>query len=871
MTAPQGLTTDFGGDGVQTTDAAPRLSWLPVEGTASYELEAKVGVATLTASASTHRYVVWPWKPLASGTRVAWRVGAEGAWSAWHRFEVGLLDADWTAAWISPPATQDPGYGERPAHRLSKTFDLDAVPESARLYATALGVYEAFVNGERVGTAELSPGSTSYDRTLYAQASDVTGLLRLGENTIDVVVSDGWYRGQVGAHRRPAQWGIETAARAELHVTDAGGSRRVAGTDGDWVATASDIVRADLMEGQAVDQRVKPGVGRPVRVGIVEAPPITWSPAPPVRVVETIEPVGVRQVRDGVWVVDFGQNTSGWVRLADVGPADTRTVLEFGEHVDVNGEVTTAHLDSGGDGQEPVVFSQRDEVLSDGSGEAFEPRHTVHGFRYVRVTREGAAFDPESVVMQVVHSDLQGAGSFDCSDTDLVRWWKATEWSFRGNAVDVPTDCPTRERLGWTGDYQVFVETATRMFDVSGFSRKWLTSVRDDQLDDGRIANFSPDGRQIKRNLTDPFAIMTGSAGWGDAIAHVPWVLYRNYGDLGVLEENYEALVRWVDWAAATAASGRHPSRVERSAEAAEHERYVWDSSFHWGEWSEPVPVAADGARLDPMKTNPMGWFMADKGEVGTAFLYRSASTLAQIAALLGHHADAERYASLAERVRDAWQVEFLGDDGLTVADTQASYVRSLAFGLVKDALAGAAASRLVELVEAGGDHLSTGFLATADLLPVLADAGHADVAFRVLFQRSSPSWLGMLDRGATTIWEDWDGVDADGVAHESLNHYSKGAAARFLHSHVLGLRQADDSVAWERFVVAPLVPPGVTWASGHLDTPQGRIEVAWEATGGELSVSVQVPVGAHATVALPNGMLGAVGSGHHQISGGAL
>lgn len=868
-TAPTRLGVDAGGDDFPTTGSNPRLSWWPAPGPAplGHDLEAEVdGTPAVRAEIGAEfSFVPWPGDPLSSGQQVSWRVRSSsesGAspWSAWHSFEVGLLDADWTASWISPPEGDDPGYGRRPARVLATTFEVDGDVARARLYATALGLYEAFVNGQRVGTTELAPGSTSYDRTLHAQAYDVTDLLVRGANTVELVVSDGWYRGQVGAHRRPAQWGTEVAARAELHLTDAAGATRVVGTDGQWWATASTITRADLMDGQATDQRVEPGTPRPVRVGVVDGPPISWSPAPPVRVVESRPVEALTTVSDGVQVADFGQNASGWVRLADPGPSGTRTVLEYGEHVGRDGDLTTAHLDSGGHGQETVVFVQRDEVVSDGSGEPFEPRHTVHGFRYVRLTRTAGDTDAPAIAagslsQQVVHTDLRSTGSFACSDPDLTRLWEVVHWSFRGNAVDVPTDCPTRERLGWTGDYQVFVSTAARLFDVHGFSRKWLTSVRDDQLDDGRIANFSPDGRQIKHHLDDQFAMMTGSAGWGDAIAHVPWTLYCEYGDLAALEENYDALVRWVDWAAGTAASARHQARIQRSAEPLAHEQYLWDGSFHWGEWCEPVPLTADGVRLDPVKTNPMGWFMADKGEVGTAFLFRSADTLARVAELLGRDEDAVRYAELARHVRDAWRTEFLGEDGRTAGDTQASYVRALAFGLVPADVVDAAASRLAELVMEADGHLATGFLATADLLPVLADHGHADLAFRVLLQRTYPSWLGMLDRGATTIWEDWDGVDADGVAHESLNHYSKGAAARFLHTHVLGLRQDDDSIAWERFTVAPVVHPTMTWAEGHLDTPRGRIFVAWAADGDDgVRVSVDVPAGASAKVELPDG-----------------
>lgn len=877
--APYDLRIDSGGDEFTVSEATPRLSFAVPMGAGvetGFELEAVVDGelrSSVPFGAGEHLFIEWPWLPLSSGQRVRWRARAVSGdtlsdWSDWSSFECGLLDADWTAEWISPVEHDDPGYGARGAHTLAHTFEASGIV-SARLYSTALGVYDARINGERVGTAELSPGSTSYDRTLYAQAADVTGLLADGANSIEIELSDGWYRGQVGAFRLPAGWGTTLAARAELHLELADGTRQVVGTDQDWTSAGSTVTRADLMDGQTTDFRVSGGEREPVIVGAVAGPPITWSPAPPVRVVETRDAVNANRLADDTWVLDFGQNASGWLRLADLGPAGIRTVVDYGEYVGPDGDLDTSHLDSTKPGEPDVVFVQHDEVVSGGGGEVFEPRHTVHGFQFVRITRQGAPFEPASAQMQVVQTDLRRTASFESSDPDLNRLHEIADWSFRGNAVDVPTDCPTRERLAWTGDYQVFAPTAARLYDVLGFTRKWLRSVRDDQLDDGRVANFSPDGRRIKHKLDDQFAMMTGSSGWGDAITFVPWEMYAAYGDARVLEENWDAMVRWVEWELGAARANRHHSRVERSAEPLPHEEYLWDGTFHWGEWTEPVAKAEDGSRLDPIKTNPMAWFMADKGEVGTAYLYRSTQILADAAAVLGRTGDSAKYAAIAERVLDAWRSEFVTDDGRTVQDTQAAYVRALSFGLIPESLRPAAAQRLVELIREAGTHLGTGFLSTGDLLPVLADTGHADVAYDLLFQRSAPSWMYMIDRGATTVWEDWEGIDGDGVAHESLNHYSKGAVIRFLHTHTLGLRQDPESIAWESFTIAPLPGGGVSWAKGHLDSPQGRICVEWRIDGDALVLEADIPAGSRATVVFPDGTMRVAESGAFTGSGG--
>ncbi|WP_410793266.1 family 78 glycoside hydrolase catalytic domain [Kribbella sp. C-35] len=858
--APDRLRIDSGGDQFTVSGPSPRLAWrLPrtVTGQSAYELEATVDgtpLARVTRTSPEHLFIAWPWAPLRSCQRVTWRVRVRDGevssdWSEPSGFEVGLRTENWTARWISPIEDVDVGYGNRPAYALSTRFEVTSEVTSARLYATALGVYEAFVNGRRAGTAELTPGSTSYDHTLYAQAMDVTNAVRRGDNRLEVLLSDGWYRGKTGGFRMPSGWGTTTAARLELHLWSRDGSRQVVRSDGSWTSSRSKIARADLMDGQAVDFGSPSVAEQAVLVDQVVAPDIDWSPAPPVRRIEARPPVTLRQVDAGTWVADFGQNASGWISLADLGPSGTRTVIDYGEFVGPDSDLTTAHLDSILPDGGPLRFVQRDEVVSAGDGEVFEPRHTIHGFQYARLRRDGGTIDPVSVTMHVVHSDLARTGTFECGNADLNRLHEMAVWSFRGNAVDVPTDCPTRERLGWTGDYQVFAPAAARLYDVHGFSRKWLRSVRDDQLADGRIANFSPDGRRTKLNLGDRLAKSTGSAGWGDAIVSVPMELYEAYGDREVLAENWDAMVRWVEWALDAARTHRHPSRIERSAQPLPREQFIWDGTYHWGEWCEP--------RIDPPLSDPAGreaWLKADKGEVGTPYLYRSSATLARIAGILGRSEEAVHYAMVADQVRAAWRREFLDGSGRTTGDTQAGYVRALAFGLVPQELREAVVQRLVELIRAAGNHLGTGFLSTGELLPVLADHGYAKVAYGVLFQRTPPSWLAMLDRGATTIWEDWDGIDDDGNPHESLNHYSKGAVVHFLHTHVLGLRQADTSTAWESFVVAPLPHPDIPWARGTYESPQGTIEVQWQIEGGSFQIAVDVPPGSTAEVVFPGG-----------------
>jgi alpha-L-rhamnosidase len=760
------------------------------------------------------------------------------------------LPDQWLSHWISPVEAR-PLTAERPGYLLSGSFGAPGDVTEATLYATALGVYEIFVNGTRVGDEELTPGSTSYDRTLYAQSYDITALVREGENDIEILLSDGWYRGRTGSTQRQNSWGSVTAALAQIELETASGTRLVVGTDDTWTSRRSRIVRADLITGQTTDFSVEtPEKRSAVRMDLVQPPAPTLSPAPPVRRIAELTPVSIRSIEQNISIVDFGQNISGWVRLVDLGTTGSQTTLEYGEHLAPNGDLTTAHLDTSTPRGEHIRFHQTDQVIAGPGGDTFEPRHTIHGFRYARIAHPGRHLDPGSIAAVVVHTDLDRTGWFTSSDERLNRLHDTAVRTFLGNAVDVPTDCPTRERLGWTGDFQIFAPTAAHLFDISGFSKKWLQAVGDDQYDDGCLSMFSPDSERMRTNPTHPDREGGGSAGWGDAAVDVPWALYRHYGDHDILDSSWPSMKAWVEFALRAAREHRHPTREARSPIPAPHEQYIWDGTFHFGEWLEPRTSTA--AEVD-VAAAFQALIAADKGEVGTAYLYRSTSRLSQIAHALGRETDATHYREIASRIRNAWIEEFLNDGGHTAADTQASYVRAIDFDLIPGPLRSRAADRLVELISDADNHLSTGFLATGTLLDVLADTGNGELAYALLTQTGVPSWMEMLERGGTTFWENWDGVDVNGNATQgSLNHYSKGAAMRFLYTHVVGLRQTQNSIGWAEFVVKPVLGGELTHASARLLTVRGFIEAAWHRTATELSLTVTVPEGCRATAMLP-------------------
>ncbi|SEE56283.1 family 78 glycoside hydrolase catalytic domain [Jiangella alba] len=836
------------------TVATPRLSWRLPSGAnrqTAYRLRAG-GWDSGRVASDQSLLVPYAGRPLRSGERLDWTVkvwtdAGESAWAEPAWWEMGLLAADdWVAQWIEPPQPPAGSTSPHPAHLVSGVARVDRSCERARLHVTAHGIYEFFINGERVGDAELTPGFTSYESTLQVQTFDVTDLIVVGQNKLDAVLSGGWVKWT----RRYRH--VPLGLLAQLHVLQTDGSLARFGTGPDWIAAASVVRTADLWHGQVVDLRAERGTGDPVRTRDFDPKRLRSSPAPPVRRIEELRAVSVTRVSATRQVIDLGQNVNGWIRLSKLGPEGTTLTVTYGEALDHDGDVTVDHV-TGLDPEHSGSF-QTDKVTTTGRpGATFEPRHTTHGFRYARVEGHPEDFDVDDVTGVVVHTDLRRTGWFECSDDRVNKLHEAAVWSFRGNACDIPTDCPTRERAGWSGDWQIFVSTAAFLYDVAGFSVKWLRDLAADQRPDGVVSHCVPNPEPDSFYADFP----PGSAGWGDAAVIVPWEVYRAYGDLEVLEQQWPSMTSWVDYAARTAREHRHLLRKAARPASAPHEPFLWDTGFHWGEWLEPG-ADMSGATIAELRAR-------DHGTIATAYLYHSARLLAQVAAALDRATDAGRYSDLAESVRLAWQTEFIREDGTIEPDTQASYVRALAFDLLPPEFRPGATERLVDLIRKADNHLGTGFLATPYLLPVLADNGHLDVAYELLFQDTEPSWLAMIDRGATTIWEQWNGIDKTGTPNASLNHYSKGAVVSFLHRYTAGIRMLDSAPAYRRFMIEPRPGGGITSAQATHDSPYGRIRSSWRVDGERFSLDVTVPPGTTAEVRLPDGRTFEARPGHHR------
>ena len=762
--------------------------------------------------------------------------------------------------WIRVAESAVPPVGERPVYLVRRQFSIGAVPASATLRISAHGVYTAHLNGRRIGNDEFTPGYTDYNHRTQFQTYQVADLLEPGNNVLAVELSDGWYRGAVGIMQHGDQYGTRVELWAEI-TDDSPASGVIVATDAAWRSGPTHILSADMFKGQNEDLRLAnrngylPGFDDSAWAPMEEtayAGELFPQVSEPNRVVEYISPRSIWRLGPTTQVVDFGQNLNGWVRLSKLGPVGTKITLTHGEWLDSSRNVTTQHLDVNFPiFPNPIECHQVDTVISDGlSHSVFEPRFTTHGFQFVRVEGLEEDLKAEAISAAAVHADLRRIGRFKSSDARLNWLHDASVWSFRGNALDVPTDCPTRERSGWTGDWQLYAETAAFLYDVREFNRKFLADVRLVQEPSGKVLNIAP----LERSSTEGFAgNANGSAGWGDVVVQAPLMMYREYGDVSQLEENFEAMTRWIQFALDAAASGRHKSREDKPKLA--HEDYLWDVGFHWGEWLEPSNTEVDFP----------AFLAADKAIVSNAYLYRSARDTAEIARVLGRPAPViSHFRDTAAKALAAWQEQYLLPDGSLTQASQANYVRALSFGMIPEELVWASVEHLVKLIEANGNRLATGFLSTPMLLPVLADHGHAELAYQILFQDQQPSWLVMRDRGATTIWEQWHGVDAEGIPHESLNHYSKGAVITFLHQYTAGLKALNPGYA--RFAVKPVPTDAIEWVEVSLESPMGLIEVEWRQRGGVFTLEVTVPPGAEAEVTLPSGKMSVVGAGAHVL-----
>jgi len=844
-----GLSFEHLADPVGIGVARPRLSWI-IATTATDWRQAAYAIETSEADgrplAQTGRVesdqsvlAPWPFAPLASRERLLVRVrvwgedGCVSPWSADYPVEAGLLDAaDWTARFVTPAWEEDTAQPQ-PGPLLRREFDARPGVARARLYVTALGVYEARINGAPVGDHVLSPGWTSYNHRLRYQTFDVTDLLRPGRNAIGAILGDGWYRGRLGFGRgRRNIYGRHLALLAQLEIDYLDGTSDIVVTDDAWRAAAGPILAGDLYDGETYDaRRERPGWAAPghddrdwsgVRRLDRDLATLVAPLGPPVRRVQLLAPVSISTSPAGRTIVDFGQNLVGWIRITVKGQAGRPITLRHAEVLE-DGELCTR----------PLRHARATDqyIMRGGETETWEPRFTFHGFRYAEVDGWPGELHVDDLRAVVCHSDLERTGWFECSDPLVNKLHENVVWSMRGNFLDIPTDCPQRdERLGWTGDIQVFAPTACFLYDTAGFLASWLADLAAEQDAGGSVPFVIP---TVMEGPRPP------AAAWGDAAVIVPWVLYRHYGDSGILATQFESMRAWVDHLAGRAG-----------------ERRLWDRGFQFGDWLDPSapPERAAAGRTDPYL-------------VATAYFARSAELLGLAAGVLGKAEEESRYLALAAQVRDAFNGEYVSPAGRLVSDSPTAYALALQFGLLPDAeQRRRAGARLATLVRESGYRVSTGFVGTPLVCDALCGVGEYDAAFRLLTQQGCPSWLYPVTMGATTIWERWDSLRPDGSVNPgemtSFNHYALGAVADWLHRTVGGLAPAEPG--YRRLEIRPRPGGGLTHATARHRTPYGLAESAWRLGGGLLELDVVIPPNCTALVTLPGSELDPVevGSG---------
>ena len=846
------LTNPIGVDVLQ-----PRLSWRIATlrrntMQAAYQIQVATSDASLArgtnllwdsgkVSSDTSVFVEYRGPVTVSRTRYYWRVrvwdtsGRASAWSPVAFWETGLLQpADWAAQWIGPPATAGDSLPS-PSPLLRRAFRIADRVRSARLYVTSLGLYEIYVNGQRVGDELFTPGWTSYRRRLQYQTYDVTALVRPGTNVVGAMLGDGWYRGQLGFFGQRNLYGRRLGLRAQLEIRyESGRTERIVSDTG-WKTTIGPVLASDIYGGETYDARreVTGWASAPfddhgwTAVAILDPPPaaLIASVSPPVRRVRELRPVSIRRAPSGEMLFDLGQNFTGWARLNVSGPAGTTVTMRFGEVLDKSGNLYTANL---------RAAAQTDRyTLSGKHREAYEPHFTFHGFRYVAVAGLPSQPDSTTITGIAVSSDLGQTGSFVTSDSLLNQLQRNIVWGQRSNFLDVPTDCPQRdERLGWTGDAQVFARTAAFNMDVNGFFAKWLGDVAADQDPSGSVPWVIPNP------LGGDSVRFAGTAGWSDVAVIIPWTMYLTYGDRRLLELQYPSMRAWVDYARRRAGQD-----------------LIWRPGWQFGDWlalhsDDPsYPGATTGTDL-----------------IATAFLAHSTDLVARTASVLGRADEAATYRARFQAIRDAFNREFVSSTGRVGENTQTAYALAIAFDLLPDSLVSTAADRLARDVASREHHLTTGFLGTPYLLHVLDATGHLGDAFALLTQRTYPSWLYPITRGATTMWERWDGIRPDSSFEDpgmnSFNHYAFGAVGDWMYQNIGGIDVDPAAPGYRHSRIAPRPGAGLTSASASLETAYGTLQSAWRLDGPRFTLDVAVPANTTAEVTLWNARLDQVREG---------
>ena len=848
--SPAELRCEYRADPLGIDVSRPRLSWIV---TSAERGQRQTGYQVLVAGSEAilkldkgdlwdsgqvksddTTAIVYGGKPLLSNQPCYWKVkvwdkdGKPSTWSSLAVWSMGLLEpSDWKGEWIGydkPRATtaSGPASGAAkpesaklvlpPPSYLRVTFPVRKPVSRATVYSTALGIHDLHLNGQRVSDDYFNPGWTDYTRRVYYRAYDVTNRIHPGDNALGAILADGWYSGYVGFGKQRDHYGKHTRFKSQLHLEYADGSTEIVATGTNWKAATGPIVEADFLMGETNDARAavhgwdEPGFDdsrwRPVITGTEVKPLIQAHPGPPVRPFAELRPKTITETKPGVYVLDLGQNFAGVLRLKIHGEPGQRVTLRFAERLSPDGTIYTTNLRSA---------RCIDTYICDGKGEeTWSPRFTFHGFQYVEITGLKSPPTVGTVTGVALSSDTPIVGRFECSDTMLNKLHSNGYWTQRANFIDIPTDCPQRdERLGWTGDAQVYIRTATLNCDVQAFFNKWLVDLIDGQRPNGQFPMVAP----VKVAGDD------GGPAWADAGVICPWTIYQVYGDRRLLERQYPSMLKFVEFC-----------RKRSTPELLPSTRY-----HCFGDW---LSIGAD----------------TPKDVIFTAYFALSTKLTAEAAEVLGKTEDASRLHNLYRKIKAAFNNAYVSGDGRIKGDTQACYVLALAVDLVDGERARQAARYLVEDIEKYNNHLSTGFIGTKDLMLVLSKIGRHDVAYRLLFNDTFPSWGFSIKQGATSIWERWDGWTPEkGFQDPGMNsfaHYSFGAVYQWMVENIGGIKS--DGPAYKQILIEPHPGGRLTHAETWYQSIRGQIATSWIKEGETLSLIATIPANTTATVILP-------------------
>lgn len=763
--------------------------------------------------------------PLVSAHRYYWQVavrdnlGRESGWSEPATFVTALLDKPWQAEFISAETEAD--ADDSRGTRVFSALCVEKPVREAYAYTTALGVYHFYLNGEKVGLDQLAPGWTSYHKRLLYQTYDISGLLKPGENSLCAWLGAGWYKGEMGFLHNRKNYGGQTAFLCQIEIEYEDGSRETFGSDGSWQAEDTPVVFSEIYHGETYDAGLPFANLRPVTVVPYDKTVLEAQSGCRVRVTDTFPVREIIKTPRGETVLDFGQNLTGFVRFSVAGQAGEEVVLRCFEVLDRDGNVYTENLRSA---RQTIRY-----IVKGGGRETYQPLFTFQGFRYVHLAAYPGEPDARDFTALAVSSDMEQTCTFETSNSALNQLYHNILWGLKGNFLDIPTDCPQRdERLGWTGDAQIFCPTACFLMNTYAFFRKWLRDLAADQTPEGGVPHVIPDIISTKSNVGDNWLLKSGAhsaAAWGDAAVLNPWNLYLAYGDRRILEEQYESMRAWIEF-------------IRRHADGP-----VWRYKLQFGDW-----VALDAEEGSYYGATPNDLIVS-------AYYACSVGVFAKIAAVLGREDDRRDYEALHQEIVRGFQSLFFREDGTLTADTQTAHIVSLHFGLVPEKWRGKTAARLVELLAKEGGHLVTGFVGTPYFTFALSENGYLREAYDLLLRDDFPSWLYQVRMGATTVWEHWDGIKPDGsmwsADMNSFNHYSYGSVGKWMFSVIAGIDADEACPGYRRVRISPRVGGGLTSARTRYRSLYGDVCVAWRNEDGLLSLTIEIPCNAEAVIDL--------------------